>query len=55
MLQEYVAKVFNKQASDISKFSYVDEEDEDTAVKDESNFQLIPDGTTLTIRWKQQQ
>jgi hypothetical protein len=37
-----------------SKFCYVDEEDEDTAVKDESNFQLIPDGTTLIIHWKQQ-
>lgn len=54
LLQEYVAKVFNKQVNDISKFTYVDDEDEDTAVKDESNFQLIPDGTTLTIHWKQQ-
>ena len=55
-LQEYVAKVFNKHFNEISKFSYLDEKDETAAVKDESNFQLIPDGElfTTTIHWKQQ-
>lgn len=37
LVQEYFAGIFNKQASNISKFTYVDDKDGPTAVRDDKS------------------